>query len=356
MATYGLVIPAIRGKQGGRIFYSTNLPIAALRVYFGAVEPALEKSQRPIVASHVKDIERYILDNQNEYVLGALTYSSDTEGSFEVLGKDNSGFELGNLTFSAGTVFKSLDGQHRREAIMNAASENEGLAKDSIAVLIYVEPDLVNRRQMFSDMNSTPKKVSKSLNINYDNRDPFAIGAKSLITKHPMLIGRVEELAPRVKPDSDNFYSLASIQDTLKKLFVGSIGRVKDPSMYPEERIVSRGMQFFEILLKARPEYAKAMNSHEELVRLREQTILFSSTTLRALAGAVYKATEFYEVGDLGLIENKLVKLISDIDFTTNSRLFIDAGFISPGSSTPSARNQEVQSATMAIFAVLAGA
>ena len=70
----------------------------------------------------------------------------------------------------------------------------------------------------------------------------------------------------------------------------------------------------------------------------------------------VFKATEFYEVGDLGLIENKLVKYISNIDFTTHSSLFIDAGFIAPGSSTPSARNQEVQAATIAIFAVLAGA
>lgn len=353
MATYGLTIPAIRGNQGGRIFYATNLPNEALRNYFGSVEPEAEKSQRPLDQNHAKAIERYILENQEEYVLGALTYSADHAGKFAPIGAEDSGFELGNLTFPPGTIFKSLDGQHRRAAVLSAASDSDAIAKDSIAVLIYVEPELAHRRQMFSDMNSTPKKVSSSLNTAYDSRDPFAVGAKSIITKHPLLINRIEEFGPRVKADTDKFYSLASVKDTLKKLFVGTIGRVKDPSMYPEERIVSRGSQFFDILQKARPEYAKALSSRDELVRLRENTILFSSTTLRALAGAVYKALEYYEVGDLGLIENKLIKAIANIDFTVNSAMFIDAGFITPGSPTPSARNQEVQAATNAIYAAL---
>ena len=353
MATYGLTIPAIRGTQGSRVFYATNLPNEALRNYFGAVEPAVEKSQRPLDPNHAKKIERYIIENQTEYVLGALTYSANHEGQFTATGTENSGFELGDLTFPPGTIFKSLDGQHRREAVLNASSDSDVIAKDSIAVLIYVEPEVVKRRQMFSDMNSTPKKVSKSLNVTFDSRDPFAMGAKSIITKHPMLIDRIEEFGPRVRADSTDFFTLSSIQDTLKKLFVGSVGRVKDPSMYPETRIVTRGVQFFDILQKARSEYTEATKSHGDLIRLREETILFSSTTLRALAGAVFKAMEYYDVGDLSAIETKLVNAIMSIDFSVNSPLFIDSGFISSGSPTPSARNQEVQAATNAIFKVL---
>jgi hypothetical protein len=71
---------------------------------------------------------------------------------------------------------------------------------------------------------------------------------------------------------------------------------------------------------------------------------------LRALAGATFKASAYYDVDRLTKIEKVLVESISAIDFSTRSKLFIDAGFIQRGKSTPSARNQEVVSATNAIF------
>jgi hypothetical protein len=202
-------------------------------------------------------------------------------------------------------------------------------------------------------MNSTSKKVSKSLNISFDNRDPFARAAKDLITQHPMLKDRVEQLAPRVKADSQDFFSLSSIQDALKKLYVGTGGRVKDASNITDEEIVARGFEFFDVLLKARPEYSEAQRSKSALLAYRTSTILFSSTTLRALAGAVYKANNYYDGQSSTKIHDKLVNGIGKIDFTVKSKLFLDAGFITPDNGTPSARNQEVISATNAIYNAL---
>jgi hypothetical protein len=68
------------------------------------------------------------------------------------------------------------------------------------------------------------------------------------------------------------------------------------------------------------------------------------------LAGAVYKATVYYRNQDVYKVHDKLVNGISKIDFTVNSELFITANFIAKGSSTPSARNQEVIMATNAIY------
>ena len=160
----------------------------------------------------------------------------------------------------------------------------------------------------------------------------------------------MEQLAPRVKADSSDFFSLSSIQDTLKKLYVGTGGRVKDSSSMTDEDIVERGSDFFDVLLKARPEYSEAQRSQSALLKYRTSTILFSSTTLRALAGAVYKATLYYGEQSGRTIQDKLVTAISKVDFTVNSKLFINAGFISAGSPTPSARNQEVIAATNAIY------
>ena len=211
----------------------------------------------------------------------------------------------------------------------------------------------MKKRQMFSDMNSTPKKVSKSLNVAFDNRDPFARGAKILIRKHPLLIDRIEELAPRVKSDSKYFYSLSSIQDTLKKLFVGSAGRVSDPQKYTEEIVVQRGVDFFNLLQDSRPEFNEASMSVENLIAIRKNSILFSSTTLRALAGATYKSLNYYSSERILNVNKHLKPALMEIDFSPNSRLFIKAGFIQRGSVTPSARNQEIMAATNAIFELM---
>ena len=347
----GINLPAIKGKQGGRTFYVTNLPNAVFESFLKGVESAVEQSQRPMDPRHADQIAEYIRANPNEYVVGALTFAVDREVPFTKMGDQNfGGFDLGTISLGLNTKYHSLDGQHRREAIIQVQREMENVGSDSTAVIFYVEPDLFRKRQMFSDMNSTSKKVSKSLNISFDNRDPFARAAKILITQHPLLIDRVEQLAPRVKADSSDFFSLSSIQDTLKKLYVGTGGRVKDSSSITDEEIVARGSDFFDLLLKARPEYSEAQRSQTALIAFRSKTILFSSTTLRALAGAVYKATVYYGSQDVYRVHDKLVNAISKIDFTVNSDLFIKANFIAKGSSTPSARNQEVIMATNAIY------
>lgn len=351
---FGIKVPAIRGKQGKRIFYVTNLPNDFLRNIFKDVKPAAEKSQRPLDPRHSEDIKAYIRLNHLDYVIGALTYAMDIDGEFTPLtgaGKEN--FALGELTIPLNSTFSSLDGQHRRQALIDLLDENEQLRHETTAVLIYVESDVVKKRQMFSDMNSTPKKVSKSLNVAFDYRDPFARGAKILIRKHPILVNRVEELAPRVKSDSKNFYSLSAIQDTLKKLFVGSAGRVVDPQKYTEEIVVQRGMDFFNLLQEARPEYTEATVSIEKLIAIRKESILFSSTTLRALAGATYKSLNYYSVDRLISLRKHIKPALMEIDFSSNSKLFIKAGFIQRGSVTPSARNQEIMAATNAIFELM---
>jgi DGQHR domain-containing protein len=354
MNNFGTELPAIKGKQGGRTFYVTNLPNAVFKTFLKGVESAVEPTQRPLDPRHADAIADYIRDNPDEYVIGALTFAVDRELPFKPLdGGENSEFSLGVLSLSLGANVHSLDGQHRREAIIKLQSESQSLSTDSTAVIFYVEPDLTKKRQMFSDMNSTSKKVSKSLNISFDNRDPFARAAKDLITQHPMLKDRVEQLAPRVKADSQDFFSLSSIQDALKKLYVGTGGRVKDASNITDEEIVARGFEFFDVLLKARPEYSEAQRSKSALLAYRTSTILFSSTTLRALAGAVYKANNYYDGQSSTKIHDKLVNGIGKIDFTVKSKLFLDAGFITPDNGTPSARNQEVISATNAIYNAL---
>ena len=162
MTNFGVRVPAIRGRQGSRTFYVLNLPNEFLRNIFKDVQPAVEKSQRPLDHKHSEDIRHYILNNRSEYLVGALTYAMDKDGDFLPLaGQSHESFTLGELVIPLGAQFSSLDGQHRREALVNLASDDLAIREETTAVLIYVESDLGKKRQMFSDMNSTPRKVSK---------------------------------------------------------------------------------------------------------------------------------------------------------------------------------------------------
>jgi DNA sulfur modification protein DndB len=320
-----------------------------LRDVQSAVEIS-ERSQRPLDPKHADDITNYLKNNIGEYVVGALTFAMSTEGEFTpLLSENSSGYELGTLQFNLVQEFHSLDGQHRRQAIIKAMEEVDSIRDDSTAVIFYVEPNLKRRQQMFSDMNSTPRKVSKSLNIAYNNRDPFARAAKVLADAHPLLNGRVEKLQPRVKSDSSDFFSLSSIQDAVKRVVTGSIAKGVNVEDLTDAEIQRRGAEFFDILVKSRSEFATARDDQKALLKYREDSILFSSTTLRVLAGAVARANQYYKSQSATSVHDKLVSALAKIDFGVNSELFIGSGFISQGSPTPSARNQEIVGAIRAV-------
>ena len=342
-------IPAIRGVQGNRIFYSCAIPIKSLTdEWFTRSEPAVERAQRPPIPGHVKAITEYISKNSLDYVLGSLTFAVDSEIRFEALSTDSES-EIGFVYIDREMTLHSLDGQHRFKAILEAVKSNRNLLNQSIGLLIYIESDLSRKKQMFSDMNSTPKRVPKGLNIAFDNRDPFGRAAQMLVNSHPVLKDRTEMFASRVIANSSNFYSLSSVHDTLKKLHVGSIGRVKNPEQYVDKEIAYKGSLFFDFLYNSRSEFADALQSQIKLQNYRKKTILFNSTTLRVIAGAFYLMERDWG-GDESQFFNEMERRFRLIDFKVNSRIFVNCGFVDKNSSTPNARNQQVAAGTKALF------
>ncbi|MBN0041850.1 DNA sulfur modification protein DndB [Cellulosimicrobium cellulans] len=340
----GLSLPALRGTQGGRVFYQCMVKNSTLNTFFTVnMEPAADRSQRTLDPKHAREIAEYVVDNAEGYLLGAITYAMDTEGAFTPSDLDPS---IGVLTIPMSANMRSLDGQHRRQGLKEAIDEDPSIAEDYTSVLIYVESELLERKQMFSDMNATPKVVAKALNVSYDNRDPYARAAVRLAEEHPMLTGHVEMESARVKAASTDYFSLAGVYEAIKRLDLGlTVPRGRLPKKDVDD-LVDLGTNFFDLLQEARAEFTKAAGmTVGEMKAYREQTILFSTTTLRALAGAVYEAAQEKQISDL----TEFADSLSKIDFSPDAAIFVNAGFVSPGKTTPNARNQEVHAATIAI-------
>ncbi len=343
----GLTFPALRGVQGDRVMYHLLVENSVLNNFFTVnMDPPDERSQRQLDPRHAHDIARYLVENPSDYCLGAIIYAVDRDCYFEPTGQEES---LGLLTIPLGTNLRSLDGQHRRKGLNEAIEEDPKLSQDHTAIVVYVEPDVSKRRQMFSDMNATPKVVAKALNVRFDSRDPFARAAQRLAADHPFLKGVVELESSRVAAGSDKWYTLGSVWESLKRLQVGPTGRVRNAAQYSEDAIYERGVQLFGTLAEARPEFTRARNG-TSVDALRSRSILFSSTTLRALAGAFW--IRLREDGsDRSLLS--YARALERIDFSPAARLWSETGFISPGKTTPNARNQEVLAATAAVAEAL---
>jgi DNA sulfur modification protein DndB len=339
LGVLGLSLPALRGEQGGRVFYLTLPTNGVLTGFFPAdIESDDKRSQRPMDPNHARQIRDYITTNTDGYALGALVYAVDSAGHFDEVVP---GSGIGVLRLPLDAQLRSIDGQHRREGLRLSVAAAPVLQQQSTAVVIYVEPELDRRRQMFSDMNNTARKVSKALNVSFDARDSFARAASELSDHHPLLAGRIDRANARVLPGSGNLYTLASIYDALKRLFVGPTGRVKDSSRFDQSEILARGNVFFDALAIGRAELQeKDANTLDEL---RAQSILLSSTTLRVLASAVWTANQERHSE---LNADELAANIAAIDFRPNASVWQDAGFVSPGRSTPNARSQEMKAAS----------
>jgi len=363
----GVHIPALKGRQGDRDMYLLSVKNTMLLRNFSAesepVDTGEKKAQRSLDPNHAKDIVTYITENAEDYVLGAVTYAIDVVDGSKHFIELQEGSGVGFLVLPLDAELRCLDGQHRRRAIKDAADVDHNILDDYTAVVLYVEDDFMRRRQMFSDMNSTPKVVAKALNVSFDTRDPYAKAALILADDHPLLKGVIEKEKARITAKSPAIFSLAGVYDGLKRYVLGTtLPRGRSPRGKDTDELVVLGTQFLDLLASARSEYtevadtARDLLAEEDGVKLvgnymskeRKQTLLLSTTTLRVIAGAVHVAMKRDGEDDPLRYADSLAR----VDFTPTSRLFTKAGFVGP-TGTPSARNQEVMEATRALAKVL---
>jgi DGQHR domain-containing protein len=353
-SSFGLSLPALRGRQGERIIYLVMPSMVEVNnVIPPDMEPATERAQRALDPNHARAISEYIEGNPDTYVLGALTYALDREGRFEAVAE---GAKIGMLSIPLDARLRCIDGQHRRHGIKPALEVVEELANDDQPIVVYVEPDLVARKQMFSDMNWTVRRVSTSVNVGFNSRDIFARAVNQLVDRHPLLAGRTEKDRPSVAKKSDKLYTLGVLYDVMKRLAMRPEKRVstKVAETFDERKLVRDGGAFFSLLLEARPELRKATERPDLTEELRGGSIIFSGATLKMMASVVYFATQ-----DRGYQLAELREAISQLDLSPTAKLWRETtGFVAPSGKaqklTPSSRLQDIRAATSATLELVA--
>ena len=345
-------------RQGGRDVYAFTLDLETLdnllpdRVDDSVVRDA----NRPLTASHAKNIQKY-LQERNNWLLGTLLLgiSPDAVEFQSYVPEPDAENSVGKLTISTdgNASMKMFDGQHRRRAIKDVLAEYYShsarsskklwLPKEaSLPIMLYAEDSIKALRQMFADAAQT-RSIERNTVTRFDQRDAFNLTALSIAENSDLFAGRVEMERASVSRNSHNIIAINQLAMTLKSLEVGYKGRVSrdrsDVYMLDLESLYERCLDWADDFMPAaRGEYNDLMAGeidNSDIPQERAKTMAYNATVIRILAGCYY---EWTKDGDDWKPLADFLRGASLRPRSNTGALLVDAGVVAPGATSPEAQ------------------
>ncbi|MBF6466384.1 DNA sulfur modification protein DndB [Nocardia beijingensis] len=235
------VFPCTVFRQGRRTMISTSFPYAFLarQVVSESVEkggdPA-NTTNRPLMTDHVKNINSYVRENPEDYILPPVTLNARQLPALHVP-RGNFKNRLGFMVIGDDVRFYVTDGQHRitavkghgtgRSAITGLVDLEAGFENDSLAVLIVVEDDLKRIHQDFADAAQT-KQIPASLLAVYNTREPVNGVLADLVDRTRFFRGRVDATSKTLPKASQSVFLLNQVRQFVKELLFADYALTED--------------------------------------------------------------------------------------------------------------------------------
>ncbi len=198
-------IPAIKGKIGTTVFYSSQMTFCDVAEYVSPITEELHKNKtlsdmiQRSLTNNVDNIVEYLKQQPDRFFNSLVLAVYDGNPQWHELEIDyvsepqKKYSNLGFLEFSGNEKIFPVDGQHRVEAIKKAIKEDSSLAAETIGVLFIghrVVPDgIAKTRRIFSTLNRYAKPVSMRDIVALDEDDVVAISTRALLESHSLFIG-----------------------------------------------------------------------------------------------------------------------------------------------------------------------
>lgn len=232
MSDMRFFFPAAAGTQGGRVFYTACVPFGMLsRLMAIDTGNVMDRSQRQVDTKRANAISKYICENEESFVLPALTGVIEDE-TLEFIPAQK-GASVGELNLSMDAAIKLFDGQHRATGILEAISQRRTLKSQQVTIQLFVNMSLADRQQAFSDINSNAKAVSASLNMTYNKRDNAVNAIKAEIAKVSAWEDQIDYEKNVVGKNSDKLFTYRHVVQASRMLL--GIG----PKQEPDPMLVS---------------------------------------------------------------------------------------------------------------------
>lgn len=216
MNTIEFSIPAVRGTQSGRPFYSGMCPINLLPKLFPiGTNPDLtdaHQSFRGVNLTRVREIAHDICVHHDDFNLAAVTISIEEQVRFVPARSSGSQFLAGGeLRIPLNARITIIDGIHRIYGMQRALRERPELGNECLAVVIHVDPKGLRRGQIFSDVKRYERPSAQSLRIGLDDRDETAKLTRDVISVVPVFANAIEMEKTAISNRSRDLFTLSAL-------------------------------------------------------------------------------------------------------------------------------------------------
>lgn len=326
---------AIRTNQGGRVVYSTRVPLADLSTILPIPDPNMpDKDNRKVDRLHAKRFGEY-LDAKQDWVAPALLARDSGGCLFEKVDEHGA---VGYLTvpWAMGGIspMRTVDGQHRvlgvsieKQRITDAISANDRetarkvtperaskleaerdklvaqmnrLKTEYVGLDIYVEQDPIKAQQMFVDVADNAKGISNAVKARFDS---YKVANRTLpdIIDHPLLKGRIDAEQDRMTLKNPNLMGAKHVADITRAVMAGPGGRIsqKAEKSLPDGEVIEVVKDFLNSISTAFTGLAAITEEDKDIERapgaitlsqeLRRTSLLGSVGMLRVLAGVFHE-------------------------------------------------------------------
>lgn len=305
--------PAARGVQSGRPCYVAMCPlrlVPKIFIFDGQEVPPELRAQRVLNRTRIPDIVSYLLENPSDYTLSAITASIDGQVSFAPSMDTGLGQNLGILSIPMDAKILINDGQHRREAIVQAIEHNPELGYDNIPVLFFLDEGLKRSQQMFSDLNKHAVRPSDSISTLYDHRDALSEMARVIVKEVKMFSRLTEMERSSISNRSGKLFTLSAIKNASKTL----LNKGKKDPVTKEELLLA--IDFWNQVASNMGDWQLALDKKVATFDLREQYVHAHGVMLQAMgcigANLLFKPKSQWAVTLRGLKDIDWARVNSD--------------------------------------------
>lgn len=282
-----LTVPATRGQMGRTEFFTANFPLGMVVKLFTydpermASLPVEQRTQRALKRARIPEIASYITNDEQDYFFSSLTVSVDANGLDFVPSEVDE--NVGILRLPMETDWIVNDGQHRVAGIAEALRIDPTLRNDNVSVVILPDEGLERAQQIFSDLNRTVQKTSRSLDILFDKRSVLNRITNSVVDRVRLFHGRTDKERMTLSPTSPSFATLAGVQSAVSALFAYA----KPEDMEADyDKYEALAVEFWEFTSTLIEPWADVGNGTIKPAEARQRYVSSYQITVSAIAAA----------------------------------------------------------------------
>jgi DNA sulfur modification protein DndB len=289
-SAFTLTVPATRGQMGETLYYTANFPMGMVVKLFKynpddmARLDVEDRHQRALKKARIPEIADYIVDNE-DYIFSSITVSVDSTNL--VFRSSEVDPDVGLLEIPMEAEWVVNDGQHRVAGIAQALSRHPERETDKLSVVILPDGGLQRSQQIFSDLNRTVQKTSKSLDILFDHRVPLNRITNAVVERVRLFKGNTDKERVSLAARSADFATLSGVEAANKQL-LADIAKVDKDDEY--QRLEDLAVDFWEYVSGIVEPWPDLIAGRTRPADARSQYISSYALALFAIASAGHTA------------------------------------------------------------------